>query len=69
MIAYAAIAFVAGGMFGIVGMSVLSYGPKMHLFRENFLLRRRLHFLEKEGEQKRQTMVKDPRVEVHTMVH
>lgn len=68
MIAYVALAFLAGGFFGIVGMAILAYGPKMKLYKENSVLCQRLDFLENEAEKKRFKPIKDPRKEVHTLV-
>ena len=63
------IVFLAGGFFGMLGMSLFSAGPKVSLFRENNLLRQRLEFLENEGVKKRFTPVHDPRQKVHSLVN
>ena len=63
------LAFMAGGMCGILGMSMLSYGTRFHLLQENRILRQRLDFLEVEGEKRRFKPVHDPRPHVHTLVN
>jgi hypothetical protein len=69
MFGHLLLAFIAGGMFGMVGMAILGCGSKMRLHHENGILGRRLEFLEKEGATKRYKPVKDPRPRVHTLVH
>ena len=68
MIGYIIFAFLCGGLFGMVGMAIFAYGPRMTLIQENHILRERVEFLEKET-QKKYKPVKDPRVKVHTLVN
>ncbi|MBN1782902.1 hypothetical protein JW948_17345 [bacterium] len=68
MLGWCAIAFLVGGLCGMMGMAVLAYGSKTNLMRENGVLRRRLNFLEHEDPRRRFTKVKDPRPEVHNLV-
>jgi hypothetical protein len=63
------LAFLAGGLLGMIGMAALAYGSKTKLLRELSLLCRRLDFLEKEGQKKRYKPVEDPRPRVHNMVN
>jgi hypothetical protein len=63
------LAFMAGGLVGIMGMSMLSYGTRFHLLQENRILRQRLDFLEVEGEKRRFKPVHDPRPHVHSLVN
>lgn len=69
MLGYVLIAFLAGGLLGMMGMAVLAYGSKMDLHQENSALSRRLDFLEKENGKKRFKPVKDPRPHVHSLVN
>ena len=69
MVGFVALAFVGGGLFGLVGMAVLAYGPKTNLMRENHTLRHRLEFMEKEYEKKHYRPVRDPRPHVHKLVN
>jgi hypothetical protein len=68
MIGYIIFAFLLGGLFGMVGMAIFAYGPRMTLIQENYILKERVEFLEKETEKKYQT-VKDPRMKVHNLVN
>jgi hypothetical protein len=68
MLLYLALAFLAGGFFGMLGMSVLAYSSKATLIRENRIYRERLKFLENEKPRKYQP-VEDPRVRVHALVN
>ena len=61
--------FMAGGLFGMLGVSILAYGPRMTLMQQNRVLRDRLTFLEKEDQRKQFHPVKDPRPEVHKLVN
>jgi len=69
MVGFVALAFVGGGLFGLVGMAVLAYGPKTTLMRENYTLRHRLEFMEKEYEKRHVRHVRDPRPHVHKLVN
>jgi len=69
MFGWCAIAFVAGGLCGMMGMCFLAYGSKTTLMRENGVLRRRLTFLEHEDPRRKYKSVKDPRPEVHKLVN
>ena len=69
MFGWCAIAFLAGGFCGMMGMAFLAYGSKTMLMRENGVLRRRLNFLEKEDPRRRHKPVKDPRPEVHKLIN
>ena len=69
MIGYILIAFVIGGLCGMMGMAVLACGSKVGLMREHSVLSKRLDFLEREGEKKRYQPVKDPRPHVHNLVN
>lgn len=69
MLGYVLIAFLGGGLLGMMGMAVLAYGSKMDLHQENSALYRRLDFLEKENGKKRFKSVKDPRPHVHSLVN
>jgi hypothetical protein len=68
MVLYLLFAFLAGGFCGMVGMSVLAYGSKANLIRDNRIYRERLQFLENEKPNKYQP-VEDPRVRVHALVN
>ena len=68
MIGYIVLAFFFGGLFGMLGMAIFAYGPRMSLIQENYILKERVEFLEKETE-KKYTTVKDPRVNVHSLVN
>jgi len=68
MMVYMAISFVAGGLFGMVGMAVLAYGSKMDLVRENKLFKARLDFLETETPKRHYQPVEDPRTKVHALM-
>jgi hypothetical protein len=68
MMAFITISFVAGGLFGMIGMAVLAYGSKMDLVRENKLFKARLDFLEKETPKRQYQPVEDPRTRVHALV-
>jgi len=63
------IAFLAGGLFGMLGVSILAYGPRMTLQQQNKILRERLDFLEEEDQRKQFRPVKDPRPKVHELVN
>ena len=65
---YMAISFMAGGLFGMLGMAVLAYGSKMQLVRENKIFKARLDFLEKETPKRRYRPVEDPRTRVHALM-
>ncbi len=69
MIGFVLLAFLIGGILGMMGMAVLTYGSKMNMFRENNVLTKRLDFLEHEGAKKRFEPVKDPRPKVHELVN
>jgi hypothetical protein len=69
MVVYLAISFVAGGLFGMLGMAVLAYGSKMQLARENKIFKERLEFLEKETPRRHYQPVEDPRTRVHALVN
>jgi hypothetical protein len=62
------ISFMAGGLFGMLGMAVLAYGSKMQLVRENKIFKARLDFLEKETPKRHYQPVEDPRTRVHALV-
>jgi hypothetical protein len=63
------ISFLAGGLFGMLGMAVLAYGSKAKLIHENRIYRARLDFLEKESPKRQYQPVKDPRTRVHALVN
>lgn len=64
------LAFLAGGLFGMMGMAVLAYGSKTSLLRENGVMRQRLQFLESDTrEHKKYQDVKDPKPQVHTLIN
>ncbi len=65
---YLVLAFLAGGFCGMLGMSILAYGSKVNLIRENRIYRERLQFLENQKQNKYQP-VEDPRVRVHALVN
>jgi len=67
MFLYLLLAFLAGGFCGMLGMSLLAYGSKANLIRENRIYRERLRFLENEPSRKYEP-VEDPRVRVHALV-
>lgn len=69
MIGYLILAFLVGGLFGMIGMALVASGPKSNLLYENRVLSERLAFLEKEKEGKRYKPVKDPRTKTHTLVN
>jgi hypothetical protein len=69
MVVYMAIAFLAGGLFGMLGMAVLAYGSKIQLARENKIFKERLEFLEKETPRRHYQPVEDPRTRVHALVN
>jgi hypothetical protein len=68
MMVYMTISFMAGGLFGMLGMAVLAYGSKMQLVRENKIFKARLDFLEKETPKRHFQPVEDPRTRVHALV-
>ena len=68
MLAFIMIAFLVGGLCGMLGMAILACGSKVNLMRDNHVLGQRLDFLENEGEKVRYKPVKDPRPQVHSMV-
>jgi hypothetical protein len=68
MAMYLVLAFLAGGFCGMLGMSILAYGSKVNLIRENRIYRERLQFLENQKQNKYQP-VEDPRVRVHALVN
>jgi len=61
--------FILGGVLGVTGLAVFSYGPKTEMERERSVLVQRLNFLEHENAQKRFKPIKDPRVKVHELVN
>ncbi len=63
------IVFMAGVTFGVVSMAALAYGSKMRLYRENFVLTKRVEFLEKDDQRRKYRPVKDPRPNVHNLVN
>jgi len=69
MMGYLALAFLAGGIFGMAGTAILASGPKTRLFSENSVLCKRLEFLEQEVQKRKYWPVKDPRPSVHTLVN
>lgn len=69
MIGYMVIAFVAGGFFGMLGMSVIACGPKVKLMRENNVLRQRIVTETSKKKSKKYQPVKDPRLEVFNLVN
>jgi hypothetical protein len=69
MIGYCTIAFIVGGIFGMMGMAMLAYGSKVNLIQEIKVLRKRLNFLENEDPRQKYQSVKDPRPDVHKMVN
>lgn len=60
--------FVVGGFFGMLGMAILSCGPKTELMRENKALKNQLTVMVKSPE-KSFKAVKDPRLHVYHMVN
>ncbi len=68
MIGYIILTFITGGIFGMIGMAILAFGPKTNLLQENRILKERLQFLEKQT-QKQYHPVKDPRPHVHSLVN
>jgi hypothetical protein len=68
MIGYIILTFITGGIFGMIGMAMLAFGPKTTLLQENRILKERLKFLEKQT-QKQYQPVKDPRPHVHSLVN
>lgn len=66
---YLILAFLAGGLSGMLGMAILVSGSKTKLFRDNSVLCKRLEFLEKEVQEKHYKPVKDPRPHVHALVN
>jgi len=66
---YLILVFLAGGLFGMLGMAILVSGSKTKLFWENSVLCKRLEFLEKEVQERHYKPVKDPRPHVHTLVN
>jgi hypothetical protein len=69
MMVLMAVSFVAGGLFGMLGMAVLAYGSKMQLVKENKIFKARLDFLEKEAPKRQYQPVEDPRTRVHALVN
>ncbi|NQT24659.1 hypothetical protein HQ585_04830 [candidate division KSB1 bacterium] len=70
MIGYLILAFLTGGLFGMMGMAALAYGSKSNLMRELYLLKKRLNFIEDEAPQKRTyKAVKDPRPQVQSLIN
>lgn len=69
MVAYIVVAFLAGGFFGMLGMSLLSCGPKVKLLRENNMLRQRIKTEEVKTRRKKYQPVKDPRLQVYNLVN
>ena len=63
------LAFLAGGLFGMLGVSILAYGPRITLMQQNRILRDRLNFLEQEDQRKTYRPVKDPRIKVNQLVN
>ena len=69
MFGYLVLAFLTGGLIGMMGMAALAYGSKSNLMRELYLLRKRLSFLENEAPQKRTYKpVKDPRPQIQSLI-
>ena len=64
-----ALAFLAGGLFGMMGMAIVASGPKSELLRDLRILKNRIAFLERENGKKRHTFVKDPRPRVHALIN
>ena len=62
------LAFIGGGVFGMVGMAVLACYAKKELMLCNRILNHRVAFLEEETEKIRRP-VKDPRPRVHALVN
>lgn len=62
-------AFVLGGITGMLGMAIFSYGPRTVLERERHTLMKRLTFLEHENAGKRFNPVRDPRPQAHKLVN
>lgn len=62
------LAFIGGGIFGMIGMAVLACYAKKELMLCNRILNHRVEFLEEETEKMRRP-VKDPRPQVHTLVN
>ena len=60
--------FVVGGIFGMLGMAILSSGPKTQLMRENKVLKNQLTVLANSPE-KAYKAVKDPRLHIYHMVN
>ena len=69
MLGYILLAFLAGGLVGMMGMAVLACGSKVNLWREHRIMCKRLDFLERESEGKRFEPVKDPRPHVEHLVN
>jgi hypothetical protein len=63
------LSFLAGGLFGMMGMAVLAFGSKSNLMHENQVMRQRLNFLEHEDPKKRYTPVQSPKPHVHQLVN
>jgi hypothetical protein len=63
------VAFIAGGLVGIMGMAWLAYGSKLRLVQENKIYKQRLEFLEKESPKRHYQPVEDPRTRVHALVN
>ena len=63
------LAFMAGGLFGMLGISILAYGPRITLMNQNRILRQRLNFLDSEDQRKSYRPVKDPRPSVHKLTN
>jgi len=70
MFGYLVLAFMTGGLLGMMGMAALAYGSKSNLMRELDLLRKRMNFIEDEAPKKRTYKpVKDPRPQVHSLIN
>ena len=69
MMGYLALAFLGGGLFGMVGMAIIASGPKNIILRDIRILKNRIDFLERENQKERYQPVKDPRPRVHALVN
>lgn len=62
------LAFIGGGIFGMVGMAVIACYAKKELMLCNRILNSRVEYLEEETDKMRRP-VKDPRPKVHALVN
>jgi hypothetical protein len=60
MVAFVILAFLAGGMVGMVAMAMLSCGPKLLLMRENSTLKHKLQVLEPAARSRRIVHIREP---------